>query len=90
MRLLILAASAALIAAPAFAAEVNGDTGQVYQPGVHTPPASGSAGTAGNAGDTASPGSTAPVGSGGGQAGLRSQGSTPNTNRPMSDTAPGQ
>ncbi len=89
MRMLVLAAAAAIIAVPALAAEVNGDTGQVYQPGVQTPAASGSAGS-GNGGTLASPGSLAPVGSGGGQAGLRSQGSTPNTNRPMSDTAPSQ
>lgn len=83
MRWFILAAVAALIATPVYAAEINGDTGQVVQPGTITPPASGNSGTAGNAGDLPNPGALThqQVAPAGGQAGMRSEGGTPSTNK---------
>lgn len=83
MRWLIVCAATALVATPLYAAELNGDTGYVTQPGMISPPASGNSGQAGNAGDLPNPGSLSNqvVPQAGGQAGLRVQGGTPSTNK---------
>jgi hypothetical protein len=81
--ILVLGAVVALSAAPAFAEVMNGDTGQVIQPGQQTPVASG-AGNAGSAGtlsgDSGQESSTAQTNAGG-QAGLRTGGAAPLVNK---------